>query len=396
MKKILFIASLYHPHVGGIETMITELSQFCRSRDITPIVLTKRWPSTLPDHDYYQGLEVHRVISARKKEEFFEIIKWLRKNNSRIKADIIHIIGARRPLPLIGLMLGRLWGVPVVSTIAGGEIPDKYDPLPGLVWNEGKKFIPDVLKQSDDVNCVSKYLSRDLQALLPEIKKVGALYAGIDFSTINQTRPEKIKDKYIVSLRRLDPSKGIDILIKAYNLIKDRFPDLYLVISGAGQEKQSLMTLVNKYGLNDRVIFTGTVGLKRGIALLKGSVATVVPSLSEGGGLVNVEAQAAGCPVIASRVGGIPEYVKDGHSGILFESGNYNELAEKISKVISDNKLRKKIIDGGYKHAKNFSWEILGPQYLKLYSKKIKAKKNHPTFTAWSSLTTDLWNKLTS
>lgn len=394
MKKVLFIASLYYPHVGGIETMITELSRFYRSQGIDSVVLTKKWPTTLPSHSQYDGIEIYRVISARKKEEFFELINWLKRNNLKIKADIVHIIGIRRPLPLAGLMLGRLWNVPVISTVAGGEIPDKYDPQPGIVWEEGRELIPNVLRQSDNVNCVSKYLSRDLKEIMPDIKKNSTLYAGIDFSIINKTKPKKIKEQYILSLRRLDPSKGIDILIKAYNLIKNKFPDLYLVILGEGPEEQRLKKIVARYHLSKRVIFTGTIKFKRSISFLKGAILTVVPSLSEGGGLVNIEAQAAGCPVIASRVGGIPEYVKDGKSGILFKSGDYRELAEKISQLINDTKLRKKIINGGYKHAKSFDWNALAPQYISLYVKNINRYKSSSIFKPWSSLTIDLWNKL--
>lgn len=124
------------------------------------------------------------------------------------------------------------------------------------------------------------------------------------------------------------------------------------------------------------------------------AVATVVPSLSEGGGLINVEAQAAGCPVIASRVGGIPEYVKEGVSGILFESGNHEELAEKLSQVISDDGLRCAIIAGGYEHAKSFDWNVLAPQYFDLYLKTINEHKSTASFEPWSDLTRKLWVKL--
>ena len=394
MKKVLFISSLYHPHVGGIETMITELAKFYRTQNIESVVLTKKWPNGLPDYECFNGVEIYRVISARKDEEFADLVDWLKNNSTKIKADIIHLVGVRRPLPLVGLMLGRLWNVPVISTIAGGEIPDAYDPQPGLIWDEGKEFIPDVLRQSDVVNCVSEYLSSDLKRILPDLKNVGTLYAGIDFSIINGSKPEQIKGKYIYSLRRLDPSKGIDVLIRAFNLIKDKFSDLYLVISGEGSEEKKLRELVNGFHLDERVVFTGTVELSRGISLLKGSLTTVVPSLSEGGGLVNVEAQAAGCPVIASRVGGIPEYVKEGESGILFEAGNYEELAEKITQVLSDDSLRKKLIEGGFKHAQGFDWNILAPKYIEIYLKNIEKYDKNQAFKPWSDLTTDLWNRL--
>ena len=226
-----------------------------------------------------------------------------------------------------------------------------------------------------------------IAAALETIERIGPCNSN--------SKIEKIRDQYIFSLRRLDPSKGIDTLIKAFNIIKNKFPKLYLVIAGEGAEEKKLKMLVDNYSLNDRVIFIGTVGLGRGISLLKGASLTVVPSLSEGGGLVNIEAQAAGCPVIASRVGGIPEYVKDGESGILFEPGNYDELAEKISQLLSNSSLREKLINGGIKYAKNFDWNILAPQYIKSYERAIKNYNTDLLFKPWSDLTNEIWNKLT-
>jgi glycosyltransferase involved in cell wall biosynthesis len=396
MKKVLFISSLYYPHVGGIETMIDELSTFYCDKNIESVVLTKKWPGTLADHEEHKGIKIQRIISARTKDDFLAVVEWLKKNNSKIKADIIHVIGIRRPLPLIGLLLSKWWKVPLICTVAGGDIPDKIDPEPKKVWEEGKDFIPNVLRQSDYVNCVSKSLTNDLKELMPDLKNIETLYAGMDFSIIHNSKIEKIKEQYIFSLRRLDPSKGIDILIKAFNLIKDKFPKLYLVIAGEGSEEKNLKTLVDNFSLNDRVIFIGTVKIERGISLLKGATLTVVPSLSEGGGLVNIEAQAAGCPVIASRVGGIPEYVKDNESGLLFEPGNYEELAEKISQLLSDNSLREKLINGGIKHSRKFDWNILAPQYIELYKHAIKNHDTNSLFKPWSNLTTEIWKKLTN
>lgn len=394
MKKILFITSLYHPHMGGIETMVTQLSSFYRTKGFEVTCLTKKWPTTLPSHDRYNETDIYRVISARTEQEFLDLAVWVRNNESKIKSDIIHVIGVRRPLPLLGLLLARKWKVPLICTIAGGDILDKTDPQPTKVWEEGIEFIPEVLKQSDNVNCVSRALANDLRALLPELNNVEVLYAGLDISTIKNTIPEKIKDHYIFSLRRLDSSKGVDLLIKAFSLIKEKFPKLYLVIAGEGPEEQNLKQLAQDYCLADRVLFIGTVDLKRGIALLKGADVTVVPSISEGGGLVNIEAQAAGCPVIASRVGGIPEYVKENESGLLFKSGNYAELADKISDVLSDKSLRLKIIEGGYEHSKLFDWNVLAPQYVNLYKTVITDYQTDKQFKPWSSLTEKLQRKL--
>ncbi|MFH1049243.1 MAG: glycosyltransferase family 4 protein [Patescibacteria group bacterium] len=392
--KVLFISSLYYPHVGGIETMITELADNYRKKGIESVVLTKKWPLNLPDAEEYKWVKIYRVISARTKDQFEGIIDWIKANNSNIKSDIIHVIGIRRPLPLIGLFLSKLWKVPIICTIGGGDIPDKIDSYPTKVWEDGIGIIPHVLEQSDIVNCVSQALVSDLEIVMPSLSGVDALYAGTDLSIIYSVRTEKIKNQYIFSLRRLDPSKGINILIKAFNLIKNTFPKLHLVIAGEGTEEKKLKKLVSDYLLNDRVIFLGTISFKRGISLLKGAELTVVPSLSEGGGLVNLEAQAAGCPIIASRVGGIPEYLKEGKSGLLFEPGNFRELADKISLLLLDRKLKNKLINGGLKHVLLFDWNVLVPKYISLYRRSIKNYRRNNGFKPWSDLTKYLWNKL--
>lgn len=394
MKKILFITSLYYPHVGGIETMVTELSSFYRKNGLEVVCLTKKWPETLSSYERYNETDIYRVISARTEQEFRDLVAWAKDNESKIKSDIIHVIGVRRPLPLLGLLLARKWKVPLVCTIAGGDISDKSDPQPTKVWEEGIGFIPEVLMQADSVNCVSGALANDLKVLVPGLKDIGVLYAGLDISTIKSIAKEQIKDQYIFSLRRLDPSKGVNLLIEAFSLIKDKFPKLYLIIAGEGEEEQNLRQLVEDRQVSDRTLFIGTVALERGMALLKGADVTVVPSISEGGGLINIEAQAAGCPVIASRVGGIPEYVKENKSGFLFESGNFTELAEKISDVLSNKSLRAKIIKGGYEYSQSFDWDVLVPQYVNLYKTLIDTYQVDKQFKPWSPLTRMLQSEL--
>ncbi len=396
MKKVLFISSLYYPNIGGIETMIKELSQQYRKIGIESVCLTKKWPVTLLDEGEFDGTKIYRVSNARTEDEFVGIINWIKNNEAKIKADIIHVIGIRRPLPLIALLLSRYWGVPIICTIAGGDVPDDFDPAPKVVWNEGKDFIPDVLMQSDSVNCVSNALVGDLKRVMPKLKNIKTLYAGLDLSIVKNSQVEKIKENYIFCFRRLDPSKGVDVLIKGFDCIKDKFPDLSLVIAGEGSEGQKLKDLVGSLKLNDRVMFIGSVSLSRGISLLKGASLTVVPSLSEGGGLVNIEAQASGCPVIASRVGGIPEYVRDGESGLLFKPGNYLELSEKITLLLNDKELQKKLVHGGIIHAQKFDWDTLIPEYLELYGDLINNYDKSKEFKPWSPLTKKLWDKITN
>lgn len=395
MRRILFICSLYHPHVGGAETMIREMAQFYLKQNIEVVILTKRWPTELATFEKIEGVSVYRIFSAKTDKEFIDVTIWLKNNEEKIKSDIIHVIGMRRPMPFIAQILGSYWKVPVICTVAGGDIPDKNDPYPGTVWEESKSTVYPALLACDQITCVSKAIEKDFRELFPEISgnKIETIYAGIDIPLIASIKAKKPYKNYLYSFRRLDPTKGIHILIGAFNIIQNKFPEFHLVISGDGSERKKLENLSSKYNLNKRIHFTGQVNLLDGISLLKGAFATVVPSLSEAGGLVNIEAQAAGCPVVASRVGGIPEYVQDGVSGLLFESKNLKDLADKVKTIISNAHLRNKLIQGGIEHAKKFSWDILGPQYLALYNKVIDKKQVEP-FQPWSNLTKRLWLKL--
>ena len=392
--KVLFVSSLYYPHVGGIETMISELANFYRRDSIKSVVLTKKWPLDLADRDEHDGIPVFRVKSARTNEEFYELIRWVKSHQLEIQSDVIHVIGVRRPLPLVALLLSRLWGVPIICTVAGGEIPNDNDLESERIWEEGKELTPNVLMQADHITCVSQALTSNLQKLMPNIGGIKTLYAGMDFSIIKVGVPEERQRPYILALRRLVYSKGIHILIEAFSLIQNDFPNLDLLIAGEGPEEQNLRNLVSQKNLSRVVSFLGNVSLSRGISLLKGAALTVLPSLSEGGGLVNIEAQASGCPVIASRVGGIPEYVNDGRSGLLFESGNSKDLAEKIKLVLTDRNLRRQLIEGGFEHSKKFDWEILAPQYVALYEEAISGHNKGIGFYPWSALSADLWKQL--
>ena len=393
MKKVLFVTSLYHPHVGGIETMVTELAQFYKTKGIKSIVLTKKWPEAIAAKDIFQNNQIYRVLSARTENDFVEVAKWISINQNELKADLIHIIGARRPLPLFGVLLGYFWNVPVITTIAGSEIPVPGDPNTNDVWNEGKELIRPVLEHTDIVTFVSKDLEKNFHSLKINLKNAKTLYAGIDLELIRKAVPKSFGGKYIFSLRRLIPSKGIDVLIKGFREIADQYSDIMLVIAGEGPEEENLKSLVRKLDLEGRVSFIGIVSLPEAISLLKSALCTVVPSLSEGGALVNVEAQAAACPVVASNIGGIPEYVRNGKSGLLFEAGNPQDLAQKLTHVLSDENLRKRLIAGGLEYSKKFGWDALGPKYLKLYEEAIQTMPKKK-FNEWSPLSRLVWDNL--
>lgn len=391
--KVLFVSSLYYPHAGGIETIIRELSSLYIKKGIDVNVLTKKWPINLSELEEYEGVKIYRTISAKTKNEFLSNIEFFKKNNDSLKSDIIHVIGVRRPLPLLAFILSRYWKAPLVISISGGDIPDPLDPQPRKIWSISKEIVEPVIIRADWINTFSKDLVKLTKNTIPELSKISLVYAGLDLRKIRKVKKHQSKKPYILSLRRLDPSKGVDITIKAFAKISKKNADIKLIIVGEGTERNRLELLVEKLKIRKRVEFTGKLSLEKSLSLLKGALLTVVPSISEGGGLINLEAQACRCPLIASRVGGIPEYAKENYSALMFTIGNINELSDKIQIIINDESLRHQLIINGGKYVKKFSWDNILDKYLSGY-KNLLTKKINYSFQPWSNLSNDLWKEV--
>jgi glycosyltransferase involved in cell wall biosynthesis len=146
---------------------------------------------------------------------------------------------------------------------------------------------------------------------------------------------------------RLFPTKGQRVLIDAMKLLSVIKSSIFIEIIGDGPCKQDLQQLVKAYGLGSQVCFTSSVSHDIMLHRMAEADIVVVPSLSEAFGLVNVEALAVGTPVVASRIGGIPEIIRDGVDGLLFEPGNAHDLADKLAVLISDPELRARMGKNG-------------------------------------------------
>ncbi len=182
------------------------------------------------------------------------------------------------------------------------------------------------------------------------------VYNGIDLSHFNPgIDGEKVRSMFkigkdtrlIGTIGHFAPLKGFEELIESMGeVIREGF-NIKLAIVGenaylnSDRYKQKLLSQVNSAGLNDRIIFTG---YREDIPVLLAAFDIfVLPSLSEGFGKVNLEAMAMGKPVISTNVGGIPEVVLDGLTGILVPPGNSRDLAHAIMRLLSDSHLRESI-----------------------------------------------------
>lgn len=147
----------------------------------------------------------------------------------------------------------------------------------------------------------------------------------------------------IVCAGRLHTSKGQETLIRALGLLKLAGREVSLRLLGDGPRRSELMTLAEHLKVGDLCHFAGNLSHKEIIREMALAAVVAVPSLSEAYGLVNVEALAVGTPVVASRVGGVPEIVRGGVDGILVPPGDAPALANALGRVLSDEDLRREM-----------------------------------------------------
>jgi len=181
----------------------------------------------------------------------------------------------------------------------------------------------------------------------------------------------KSNEILIGMVSRLEPIKGVKYFIAAAKIIADKFEHVKFVIVGEGSLKKDLEENITKAGLGPRFIFTGW--RDDVLDIIAALDIMVLASLNEAVGIVLIEAQAQGVPVIATRVGGIPEVVEDGKTGILVASQNTEELIKAMQILIEDRQKRQAMSRAGSEAVKNkYSVQSFVDNVSKIYEELIK------------------------
>jgi glycosyltransferase involved in cell wall biosynthesis len=194
----------------------------------------------------------------------------------------------------------------------------------------------------------------------------------VNKNIFRRTGVEKSKIPMIGYLGRLKKYKSIEHLIQATKIVKEKFPDLKVMIVGDGDNKKNLEDLVSQLNLSDTVEFKGFVSEEEKINYLQQMHFVVNTSSKEGWGLTVVEANACGRCVIAANVEGLRDSVIDKNTGLLYEYGNINELAEKIIQLLSDNNLVSEYEKNAIEWADSFDWNVAADKTFKIIEDCIK------------------------
>ncbi len=242
----------------------------------------------------------------------------------------------------------------------------------------------------DKIVTVSEYVRQYLikeKGISPE--KIIAIHTGVDVK--QEGRESRVESRKINGIREelgisketpligtvaiLRKKKGHYILIEAARIILKDIPDIIFIFIGDGPQRKNLLRLIDKYGLNNRVRL---LGLRNDVhALLREMDVFVLPSFEEALGTSVLEAMAASIPVVATNVGGIPEAVIDGVTGILVSPGDADALADAIKRLIQDKSMARRMGEQGRQRVEeHFSVEKMVEGMYDLYTSLIRNSKS--------------------
>ncbi len=205
---------------------------------------------------------------------------------------------------------------------------------------------------------VSESTRQDLLGL--GFKEVFVVPEGLNFKPLDEV-PEKESYPVVVFVGRLKRAKRPDHAVEAFRVVRERFSDAELWVVGDGGFRSGLERLG---GVGVR--FFGGLGDVERRGLVGRSWALVNPSVREGWGLNVVEANALGTPCVAYDVAGLRDSVRDGVTGLLAESGNVGDLAEKLLVVLGDEGLRERLSLNALEYARGFSWDRTAEEFMRV------------------------------
>jgi glycosyltransferase involved in cell wall biosynthesis len=376
-KKILFAVT--KGNWGGAQRYVFDLATNLRGEEFEITVMCgdgERLENKLAQ----KGIRTIKLKSLSRNihigndlRSFFEIIKIL----IREKPDILHLNSSK--IGGIGALAGRLTGIKQI--IFTGH---------GWAWNENRNFISKSLitffhwltvELSHKTIAVS-YKIGDQILHLPWItkEKIFLVHNGVSDSgteylerfAARTALKHKVTEKFwIGSIAELHKNKGLDYLIKAYSYIAESNPDAALLIIGEGEERESLTNLIRTLGLQKKIHLLGFVDNAQ--KFLKAFDVFVLPSRTEAFPYVPLEAGLAQLPVVASKVGGIPEIITNRKNGLLVNPGDIYELKSTIKELLEDSaeaaifghNLRKTVEE-------NFSIEHMVQKTLSVYNGNAK------------------------
>ncbi len=373
--RILQVAPYFHPHIGGVESHVRDISLELIRRKQDVEVLTARYDPALPERENHWGIPIRRsktMFTAFSTPMSPRIGKSFEKD-----VDIVHVHSPPPFTEWFTIRGARRQQLPVIITHhCDLEIPSKVGPFVTGVYRRtiGRSALSKatrIVVTTESYGRTSNCVWRFHPDIIPNTVDVERFKPGLDASSIIER--ERLKGKHMAMyVGRIVFHKGLEYFIQS---AQDTPDNMVHLIVGTGPKMDELKAMARRYGVARKVRFAGYVSDEDLPLYYTAADVLVLPSVSrlEAFGIVGLEAMATGTPVVLSNIPGVKDVIQHGEHGYLAEPLDSKDIARKISAVIEDPEEAAEMAKRARRHVvSNYSLRNVGKMLIKLYRDVIR------------------------
>lgn len=375
--KVLMFSADYWPDIGGIAMHVRYLSRALASLGMEVTVIGGHrapWPlpgeADLNAHITIQEIPIHRKGPRGVRGAFFTLRAFLRlRQLAGTKWDVAHFHNFFPD----GLLL-RKWKHAAIRVMTNHsdillKAIDGRRSLAHFRWLI--RPVDGIIAPSPELQEKSRLISHHEQVVkyIPNGVDVDLFAPGKATSEAFDQLKVKRENRILLAVRRHDAKCGLEYLLQAMPRIVNTNPEAVLCLVGDGPQTSMLRRLASSLGISGNLRFVGRVPHSSLPNLYRAAYLSVLPSIYEAVSLAGLESLACACPVVGTRVGGIPEFIHQGLTGLLSEPQSAEDLAEAIQYLLMRGEIRDRMGEEGRKLAvREFSWPAVAKRTSLFYS----------------------------
>jgi glycosyltransferase involved in cell wall biosynthesis len=382
--RVVMLSNSFPPEIGGIQEHVSNLAQTLARQGHQLKVVTVRRNKSERVRDTFAGLDVTRVPQLNLPKTL--TTQYLASTTAlliamrlRGQADVVHY-HTFWPDAFTAFVVNKF--VPTVYTAHESRFLLMAEQPKSRRWLKlALRPFQGILAPSTELLEVTRQLgvSSEKSAFIANAVDASKFRPGVTGETVRARYGIPLDHCLILCPRRLVPKNGLEFLIESIPSIRRRFSDVSVLIAGDGPERERLEARVRELGLHESVIFAGNQDNDDLPEFYAAADIVAIPSLKEATSIAGLEAMASACAVVATNVGGLPEIIEDGVSGLLVPPRDPEALALAIMRLIETPELRKQLgLAGRARVEQKFTWEQVASETTRAYERAIAVWHRRP------------------
>lgn len=324
--RVMFWSAIHWPHIGGVQELANNLLPALQERGHRFIVVSEQDPPDLASHEEHHGIPIYRFPlrrGLRDIDELARIRSRIRELEEGFSPDLHHTVALGATDFYYQISVRPHTAPRLVSLF--GRWPTMYG-----------RFLGKLLSTADRIVCDSADSLEYAEDLASGMSPRCCVIRNALPVPAQEPTPLSWHPPHVLYLGRLSREKGVDLALTALSMLTARHPRSRLIVAGDGPDRGILEQQARDLNLSERVCFKGWVPQEDVPSLLNKAVMLVLPSRSDSFPLAGLQASLMQRPIVATRVGGLPELVIDHQTGLLVEQEDPSALAGAMSALLDD------------------------------------------------------------